>query len=208
MKMVRCTAIAFSTLAAAFGSSLFAEEPTFPFVKQNQIVLDRGPEGTFDSTHAKYPCILRVGDEWWMWYNGRADDAFTGAVGLAKSRDGLHWKKANGGRPVFDHGPPGTFDSTKADHPAVLFFDGQFHMWYTAGDTKSHYKIGYAVSRDGEHWTRENGAKPVFGPGAKGKFDDRGRSPSGGRPRRFGTSAHVVQRRRSPEILPRGSRHE
>ena len=146
--------------------------PHFPFEKENRIVLDRGASGTFDSTHAKYPCVLKVGDEWWMWYNGRTDDAFTGSVGLATSKDGLAWTKQNDGEPVLQHGPPGTSDSTKADHPAVLHFDGRFHMWYTAGDARSRYKIGYATSPDGIHWTRQNGGKPVLGPGAKGKFDD------------------------------------
>ena len=81
-----------------------------------------------------------------MWYNGRTDDGFTGSVGLAKSTNRLNWTKTNNGDPVLEHGPPGTFDSTKVDHPAVLFFDNKFHMWYTAGDADSQYKIGYATS--------------------------------------------------------------
>lgn len=146
--------------------------PRFRFQKTNRLVLDNGAAGKFDSTHAKYPCVLRVGDEWWMWYNGRTDDAFTGSVGLASSKDGLVWTKKNNGDPVLEHGPPGSFDSTKVDHPAVLFFDDKFHMWYTAGNAGSRYKIGYATSPDGMHWTRENNASPVLGPGESGQFDD------------------------------------
>ena len=147
--------------------------PRFRFQKTNRPVLQNGAAGKFDSTHAKYPCVLKVGDEWWMWYNGRSDDAFTGSVGLATSRDGLVWTKKNNGDPVLEHGPPGTFDSTKVDHPAVVFFEDRFHMWYTAGDSGSVYKIGYATSEDGIDWTRENDARPVLRPGAQGKFDDR-----------------------------------
>lgn len=146
--------------------------PRYRFQKTNRSVLENGKAGKFDSTHAKYPCVLKVRGEWWMWYNGRSDDAFTGSVGLATSKDGLVWTKKNNGDPVFKHGPSGTFDSTKVDHPAVLSFGGRFHMWYTAGDAGSRYKIGYATSEDGMHWTRENGARPVLGPGEKGKFDD------------------------------------
>ena len=127
----------------------------------------------FDATHAKYPCVLKVGDQWMMWYNGRADDAFTGSIGLALSPDGLHWTKANQGRPVFTHGGLGTPDETKVDHPAVLHFDERFHMWYTAGDVGSHYKISYATSEDGHQWERQNAGQPVLGPGRQGKFDDR-----------------------------------
>ena len=135
-------------------------------------MLDTGAKGKFDSTQAKYPCVLKVGDEWWMWYNGRTDDRFTGSIGLATSNDGLKWTKQNNGDPVFKHGPPGTFDATKIDHPSVLLFDGKFHMWYTAGDKNSRYKIGYATSPDGIAWTRKNDGRPVLGPGEKGKFDD------------------------------------
>ncbi len=157
-------------------SSVVAQNLSQPyrvFKKTNQIMLNVGTKGKFDSTQAKYPCILKVGNEWWMWYNGRTDDRFTGSIGLATSKDGLHWRKQNNGDPVFEHGPPGTFDATKVDHPAILRFDGLFHMWYTAGDKSSNYKIGYATSHDGIRWTRKNNARPVLEPGLPGQFDDR-----------------------------------
>ena len=154
---------------------LRAEKPITPglaFEKTNRVILDLGGPGAFDECQAKYPSVLKVGEEWWMWYNGRAEDCFTGDVGLATSRDGLNWTRANDGHAVLRHGPPGTFDSTKVDHPAVLHFGGRFHMWYTAGDEGSQYKIGYATSPDGITWKRENNGQPVLGPGAGGKFDD------------------------------------
>jgi predicted GH43/DUF377 family glycosyl hydrolase len=169
------TLLASLLILALLRSSLLAQETHRPyqmFEKSNQIMLDVGAQGKFDSTQAKYPCLLKVGDEWWMWYNGRTDDRFTGSIGLATSKDGLRWTKKNNGDPVFEHGAPGTFDSTKVDHPAVLRFDGKFHMWYTAGDKNSSYKIGYATSTDGIHWSRQNNARPVFGPGETGQFDD------------------------------------
>ena len=94
-------------------------------------------------------------------------------MGLAKSKDGLKWTKFNHGHPVLRHGEPGTPDSTKVDHPCVLTFDGKFHMWYTAGDRGSQYKISYATSPDGVHWTRENDGQPVLRPGKEGSFDCR-----------------------------------
>lgn len=146
--------------------------PRFGFRKSHQVVIGAGGEDRFDSCQAKYPSILKVGDEWWMWYNGRAKDCFTGSIGLATSHDGLEWVKHADGRPVFEHGIPGTFDSTKVDHPAVLYFGDRFHMWYTAGDDDSRYTIGYATSQDGLRWQRENGAQPVLHAGAEGRFDD------------------------------------
>lgn len=116
--------------------TMLAEDPIkagLLFEKQQRNLLELGKAGSFDETHAKYPCVLRVGRQWWMWYNGRAADCFTGQVGLAISDDGLSWQKANGGQPVLRHGPPGSFDETKVDHPTVVHFDNQFHMWYTGG---------------------------------------------------------------------------
>ena len=139
------------------------------FEKTNRVVLGLGGTGAFDQCQAKYPCVLKVGDEWWMWYNGRAGDCFTGAIGLARSRDGLKWTKANGG----ETGPPGACDSTKVDHPAVVQFNGRFHMWYTAGDKTSRYTIGYATSADGLNWRRENKGRAVLSTGKKGAFDER-----------------------------------
>ncbi|MBP88674.1 MAG: hypothetical protein CMJ64_18500 [Planctomycetaceae bacterium] len=147
--------------------------PAFRFEKTNQILLDVGPKGSFDSCQAKYPSIMKVGDEWWMWYNGRTNDCYTGSIGLAISSDGLKWTKANGGKPIFPHGPRESFDSSKVDHPTVLQFNDRFHMWYTTGDDKSIYTIGYATSRNGVHWTRENDSRPVLTAGKKGAFDDR-----------------------------------
>ena len=159
-------------VASSAASAQDGPQPYRNFKKTNRILLDVGKPRKFDSTQAKYPCILKVGKQWWMWYNGRTDDRFTGSIGLATSEDGLHWNKTNNGDPIFEHGAPGTFDSTKVDHPAVLHFDGKFHMWYTAGDSRSRYTIGYAMSPDGIRWTRANDARPVLGPGERGKFDD------------------------------------
>lgn len=159
-------------LASVFCSATYAERPYRVFEKTNTVVLDVGGRGKFDSTQAKYPSILRVGESWWMWYNGRTDDRFTGSIGLATSKDGVRWEKQNNGTPVFKHGKPGTFDSTKVDHPTVLRFGGKFHMWYTAGDAASRYTIGYATSDDGKQWERQNGGRPVLGAGKKGQFDD------------------------------------
>ena len=155
------------------GAAPKSSSPTYSFVKTGTVALPHGPAGSFDSTHAKYPCVLRVGEEWMMWYSGRSDDAFTGSIGLATSRDGLSWTKANEGRPVLAHGGPGSADETKADHPAVVRFDGGFHLWYTAGPRDSQYGICYATSEDGYRWERQNAGRPVLGLGKKGKFDDR-----------------------------------
>ncbi len=122
----------------------------FVFEKTNRVILELGGRGSFDETNAKYPCVLKVGSEWWMWYNGRSADSFTGEIGLATSPDGLRWTKANGGEPVLRHGPPGAPDSTKVDHPAVVRFGGRLHMWFTMGDEQQlHHRLRREHQRQG-----------------------------------------------------------
>ncbi len=144
----------------------------FVFEKTNRVILELGGAGSFDETNAKYPCVLKVGSEWWMWYNGRSANSFTGEIGLATSPDGLRWTKTNDGKPIFRHGPAGAPDSTKVDHPVVVRFGDRFHMWFTMGDEDSSYTIGYATSENGKDWTRQNGGQAVLGVGSEGRFDD------------------------------------
>ena len=148
--------------------------PRFEFSKTSRILIDTGGPGKFDECQAKYPCVLKVGDEWWMWYNGRQiSDCNTSSIGLAKSRDGLNWTKSNEGNPVFRHGPKGSAAENQVDHPAVVRFDGRYHMWHSIRDARNIYQVGYATSPDGVNWTRENNGQPVLRPGPAGKFDDR-----------------------------------
>jgi len=143
------------------------------FEKTGRVILELGQPGSFDECNAKYPCVLKVGAEWWMWYNGRAGDCFTGGIGLARSSDGLRWTKHKDGRPVFTPGPTAACDATKVDHPAVVRFGGRFHMWYTAGDRGSTYRVAYATSADGVSWKRQNQGRPVLDLGKPGAFDSK-----------------------------------
>ena len=117
-------------------STLLAEDPIKPglqFQKQYRNLLELGEAGSFDETHAKYPCVLRVGKQWWMWYNGRAADCFTGQVGLAISDDGFKLAESKWWSACSAPWSAGSFDETKVDHPTVVYFNNRFHMWYTGG---------------------------------------------------------------------------
>ena len=149
------------------------QQPPMPFrrLPGNASVLGRGPPGSFDACQAKYPVILKFNGTWMMWYNGRADDCFTGSVGLATSRGPAGpWTRALDGQPCLRHGPPGADDETKVDHPAVVSIGTELHMWYTAGgpEPQSNYTIMHATSPDGYAWTRSNGGRAIFRPAAAG----------------------------------------
>lgn len=137
-----------------------------------QPVLDYGAEGTFDDCGIAHPFVLRVDGRFLMWYggiDGRAGkDIGDGPahvrveqIGLATSRDGIHWTRANKGRPVMKVGLKGSIDSVQATGCHVIRRGREFVMWYGAYNGK--HTIGLATSPDGIRWTRQNGGRSLPG---------------------------------------------
>jgi len=113
-----------------------------------------------------------VGNEYFMWYEGRyiASYPFQNTICLAKSSDGLIWKKASD-NPVFSAASTkiDVFDSRVVGSPSVICDGKMFRMWYFGSGYGTN--IGYAVSSDGMKWFRMKhlvflGA--LFGAGQKG----------------------------------------
>lgn len=61
-----------------------------------------------------------------------------------------HWPDS----PFVTPGATGTFDEWRVYAPDVLYFNGQYHMWYTGSDDDSLLQIGYATSDDGTTWVK------------------------------------------------------
>ena len=115
------------------------------------------------------PRILRVGDNWTMWYS--TYEGKPRVTGMATSKDGMHWSKYKN-NPVLPLGEPGAWDDFSAFQPSVFRQDGCFHMIYT-GSSKANptgYRWGYACSPDGIHWTKYP-HNPIFVPGDKDAWD-------------------------------------
>lgn len=150
----------------------------------------------WDSLTMSTPRVLRLGSrDFRMWYYGR-DPAFdpaislpTGRVGLARSRDGLHWTRVRGPEErgtVFNPAPDASsFDSGHVGVGDVSVAGSEYEMWYFGGDRQSNdmggakrrgfpLRIGRARSRDGLHWQRVPGAAhggAVLDVGAPGEPD-------------------------------------
>ena len=135
-------------------------------------VLDLGPKGSFDAKGVTHAYVLRVGDEFMMWYGGISGEVAADVgqspghvrverVGLATSPDGIHWRRRNGGKPVMDIGRDGAIDSIQATGVHVLHIDGQFVMWY--GAYGGLHSVGIATSPDGIHWTKGNDGRSLPG---------------------------------------------
>ena len=120
----------------------------------------------FDSTRCMNPWVMRVGDEYHLYYSG-GDDQGRHRICLATARldDLSQWQRHG---PLFDTGPAGSFDARWCVLPHVVKMDeDRWHLYYTGnagrGRGLSAFPgLGLAVSRDGETWKKSE-RSPVLG---------------------------------------------
>lgn len=106
------------------------------------------------------PAVLRVKDEWRMWYlscsqwltmDGKQEPVYQ--IALAKSSDGLNWR--HDGRPVV----PRLSAHECQDLFSPFFAHGRWQAifaWREPGVRMGAYRLGYAVSDDLETWVRDD----------------------------------------------------
>jgi predicted GH43/DUF377 family glycosyl hydrolase len=107
--------------------------------------------------------------EFWYWY--QAGPKQTPRLGLARSADGRHWRKAR--FPVLDFGPRGSWDERGLADPYVMELRQYFYLFYLGQDRAGRQRLGVARSRDGEHWQKLR-ANPILELGKHGAFDEMG----------------------------------
>ncbi len=137
----KCTAVTFST------DGIHWEEP--------QPTLAPNPASGFEDDINRN-CVLRVGNIYKMWYTGQARGH--SYIGYAESTDGLHFDRRCT-EPVLISEYP--YEGMSVMNPCVLFEDGRYRMWYSAGETYEPNVIAYAESEDGIAW-RKRRANPIF----------------------------------------------
>ena len=128
-------------------------------------VLDRTPT---EPHIAVTPSILIENGLWRMWYisgsrwvevKGRLEPVYH--IKYADSVDGISWRRPN------QICIPPQHDLEAYSHPTVLKHRGLYHMWFCSRhsidyrDGAGSYRIGYASSRDGIHWMRDDAAHGV-----------------------------------------------
>ena len=111
----------------------------FFFVKKG-VVIPQGETGEFDDAYTYYPAVLERNGRVHCYYAGY--DGSTYRLGLAISKDGVHFTKKG---VVIPLGESGEFDDVHAYHPAVLERNGRVHCYY-AGHDGSAYRIGLAIA--------------------------------------------------------------
>jgi len=97
------------------------------------------------------PTILKHGDIYRLWYTDVSKSPWV--IRYAESRDGKSWDVAPG--PVLQVDQPWELD--RLFYPTVRLVDGVLLMWYGSywkGQGSQKTALGFAVSRDGRHWTK------------------------------------------------------
>lgn len=123
-------------------------------------VVELGEAGEFDDTHIFAPCVLQLGDRYFLWYSGStgsvAERVFD--LGLATSRDGRMFVK-HAGNPVFrfGDGKHSILTATLLRNPdgSVLREAGRLRMWFSSthfSDGTGHHGLYETSSLDGVAW--------------------------------------------------------
>lgn len=139
-----------------------ATTPTSEWVVDEQLVLNTGPEGAWDSAAIVVSDVLRTDAGYEMYY-AAYDDAGVWGIGRATSADGIAWEKHND--PTTDSTAYAESDPVmvaEADEaweneiqdPRITVVDGQYVMLYTSYSAGRNAGFGLAVSADGLAWQR------------------------------------------------------
>ncbi len=110
-------------------------------------------------------CVLKIGETYKMWYTGQArGHSF---IGLAESADGLAFRRV-GTEPILF--PERPWEGASVMNPCVLFENGVYRMWYSAGETYEPNVLAYAESADGVQW-RKSPINPIFVPMPQNEYE-------------------------------------
>jgi RNase P protein component len=112
------------------------------------VVIPLGASGEFDDVHTSTPAVVYRHGRVWCYYTGT--DGSNARIGLAISKDGIHFVKKG---VVIPLGASGEFDDVHTNTPAVVYRHGRVWCYYSGTDGST-YRIGLSISRDDGHTQR------------------------------------------------------
>ena len=118
-------------------------------------VLGPGSTGNFDDAGAWYPCVIKEGLTYKMWYTGM-HGSYQSGIGYATSSDGINWTKYASTAVL---GLGSGWDASQVGNASVTKVGSTYHMYYTGYSGND--RVGHATSADGISWTKD-AANPVF----------------------------------------------
>ena len=100
-------------------------------------------------------CVLKVDGVYKMWYTGQARGY--SFIGYAESYDGINFKRRE--EPVMIAEYP--WEKEAVMNPCVIYENGIYRMWYSAGECYEPNVNAYAESSDGINWNKSR-INPIF----------------------------------------------
>ena len=101
-------------------------------------------------------CVIKVDGIYKMWYTGQARGH--SYIGYAESKDGIHFERKTP-EPILI--PEYPWEDASVMNPCVIYEDGKYRMWYSAGETYEPNVNAYAESDDGINWKKSR-INPIF----------------------------------------------
>ena len=153
----RCESVPFNV---AIGCAESHDGKTFTRMGQGPVI-SYGPDEPFVMSGPKIRkfdnqyFLYYIAGKKWMMHAGRAEPVYT--IRMATSADGITWSKEN--RELI---PPKIEDDECQASPDVIFHNGRYHMFFCYRKSTNYrgreggYRIGYASSDDGLHWSRDD----------------------------------------------------
>ena len=123
--------------------------------EEPRITLESDPTTGWEDNINRH-CVLKIGDLYKMWYTGQARGH--SYIGYAESTDGIRFSRPLR-EPVLI--PEYPYEGMSVMNPCVIYEDGRYRMWYSAGETYEPNVIAYAESADGLTWTKSR-INPIF----------------------------------------------
>lgn len=120
-------------------------DPAKPFLSIDQV----------DEISLSYPCIVFHEGIYKMWYGSTlawnaGNNEMLHVIKYATSLDGTNWEKHGIAIP-YEIGVAQAFS-----RPTVIIHKEVYHMWFSyRGGANTQYRIGYALSDNGQHWQRK-----------------------------------------------------
>jgi len=154
----RCSSVPFNV---AIGAAI-SRDGGMSFEKMGQgPIISYSPDEPFIMSGPKirkfddlYTLYYIAGKKWIM-HDGRAEPVYT--IRMATSKDGVNWTKENR-----DLIPPRIEEDECQASPDVIYHNEMYHMFFCYRKSRNYrgkaggYRIGYAHSQDGMHWTRND----------------------------------------------------
>ncbi len=89
--------------------------------------------------------VVKVGDTYYMVYQGNEEARDRTRLGLATSSDGIDWQRSE--EPFFDSGEVGSWDANWTEGPILLQSDDGWFMYYMGKPLNGRPQIGVAISK-------------------------------------------------------------